>query len=176
MGLDFLDASQYIQLPGFLPSASDLTVISSLGIALYIRIDEIPPAYGYIFYYECTQMQDIIWSLQITPSMTLKATLESAYDHNSLTLNVGEWYWIYASRVYIAGGVGVSVVYVNGEKLSLYPVVSSAQGPSKMSSSDKVRFGAGFSGKLRRVQVYSPAALKLNEGFFFLSFSFSNSQ
>ena len=101
--------------------------------------------------------------------MKLKGQMEGANAESSLTLNLGEWYWIYASYIYTVGGVGVSAVYINGGQF-LAPYTSNAQGASKLSNTDLVRFGAGFSGKLRRMQVYSPAALKLNESPFFSLF------
>ncbi len=96
--------------------------------------------------------------------MTLKAQLGVSFVEGSLTLNVGEWYWIYVSYTCAAGNIAASIVYVNGASIDLSIYVAGALPSSKLSSSDVVQFGGGFTGKLRRAQVYSPAAFALNPG------------
>ncbi len=98
--------------------------------------------------------------------MTLKAEIEGVIQETSKTFNVGEWYWIYAAFFYNEGGLGASALYVNGG-LYLTPYTATAQGTLKLSTSDIVRIGAGFAGKLRRLQVYSPTAYRLNWSTFY---------
>ena len=52
-------------------------------------------------------------------------------------------------------------MYINGKK-GPDALTGSGYGSSVFSSSDRVRFGEGFLGELRRIQVYSPAAWRLN--------------
>ena len=62
-GLEFTGPNQHIQLPGFLPSNSDLTVTTSLGFSLYLTIDTVPTSEPYIFYYWCSQVTtNLLWS------------------------------------------------------------------------------------------------------------------
>jgi len=66
------------------------------------------------------------------------------------------------SYSYTFGNYGVSALYLNSE---LGPIkTGTAYGSSIFSSSDRVRFGEGFVGQIRRIQVYSPAAFRVNYG------------
>jgi len=68
------------------------------------------------------------------------------------------------------GGYGVSIIYINTQTGPI--ITGTAYESSIFSSSDRVRFGEGFIGQIRRIQVYSPAAFRVNSGLF-MTFIFS---
>ncbi len=55
-GLTFSSPIQYIELPNFIPSASDLTITTSVAFTFYIRIDSAPSSTTNIMSYYCTSV------------------------------------------------------------------------------------------------------------------------
>lgn len=90
-------------------------------------------------------------------------TVQSIASTTPLTL--GKWAAIFVSYSYTYGGYGVANFYIDGALVD--PAIATntaygANGNTVFSTSDYVRIGAGFIGQLRRLQVYSPAAFRLN--------------
>jgi len=79
----------------------------------------------------------------------------------TIGINVGEWTQIYASYIYTYGGVGETVVYVNGVVAGGITFTLAAHGPSVFGGADTFSIGSGLIGKVRRIQIYSPATLQL---------------
>ena len=71
---------------------------------------------------------------------------------------------IYASYVYTHGGRGLSIVHINGMPATGYADTGAAYGPTFFSNSDIIYIGPGFTGQLRRLQIFSPAAFELDQG------------
>ena len=72
---------------------------------------------------------------------------------------------IYVSYTYTYGGYGATNFYIDGSYVGPSLATHTAYGANGnmvFSASDYVQFGAGFLGQLRRLQVYSPAAFRLN--------------
>ena len=72
---------------------------------------------------------------------------------------------VYVSYTYTYGGFGVANAYIDGNLADIYLATTTAYGAhgnTAFSTSDYVLIGHGFPGQLRRFQVYSPAALRLN--------------
>ena len=94
--------------------------------------------------------------------------LYTAVNGNSVTLapklNLGQWNMIYAAYVYSAGGLGISLVTVNGVVASGYAKVTGAYGTTPFSNADKIYVGSGWTGQIRRFQVYSPATTRPEQG------------
>ena len=55
-GITFTASDQYIELPNFIPSASDLTITSSVAFTFYIKIDTAPSTTSNIMSYYCTSV------------------------------------------------------------------------------------------------------------------------
>ena len=86
------------------------------------------------------------------------------------TLALGQWIMVYVMYSLTSGGYGVSMLFVDG----IYQVFASyndVAGAKVFSALDTVKFSGGFTGQLRRMQIYSPAAFSLITGtrkrFFF---------
>ncbi len=179
-GLELTSKSQYIQLPGFIPSALDLTITASVAFAFYIKVDTTPSSADTILSYtsstviifhiitfSISSQVGTIFSLQVTSAMKLQSTLNTKTQIlKTVSLTLGEWAMIYATFDYLYGGLGVSMVYVNGVGAGFNPSVASAYGASSFSTSDTVKIG-GFLGQIQRVQVYSPAAYQSTLSNFF---------
>jgi len=111
--------------------------------------------------------------------MTLKLNLDGTNSETSETVSVGEWTAIYAFYIFTQGGFGTTRVYIDGVIPALYPIISSSPAPSDFSTSDTVKIGGGFSGYLRRIEVYSPASVGFASGdskkvFYVRSFEIEN--
>ena len=97
--------------------------------------------------------------------------LYTAVDGNSVKLtpklNLGQWNMIYAAYTYSAGGVGgvgVSLVIVNGVVASGHAKAIGVYGTTPFSNADKIYVGSGWTGQIRRFQVYSPATIRFEQG------------
>jgi len=104
--------------------------------------------------------------VKVTPNGQFKITQATAISTTitspeSTTLTLGAWAMVYVSYSFTSGGYGASNIYVDGKK-SGDAITVKAYGSSVFSSSDRVRFGEGFIGQIRRIQVYSPAAWRVN--------------
>ena len=89
--------------------------------------------------------------------MRIKTTIRDASMEMPPVLAVGEWNTVYVQYILTVGGCGVSKVAINGADAGLQAYTSSFTAPPPFSGSDKVRIG-GFTGHLRRFQIYSPSA------------------
>jgi len=74
---------------------------------------------------------------------------------------VGQWTAIYVVYAFTSGGFGVSMVYIDGFLANSAALTTNGLSPSAFSTSDIVKIGQGFTGKLKRIQIYSPAAFGL---------------
>ena len=94
--------------------------------------------------------------------MTLKMVMGASTASITDTLTVGQWNSIYLGYVFQAGGYGLSLTYINGLMAAGgLGAITNAPSPSAFSTSDEIRVAGGFKGYLRRLQIYSPAALGL---------------
>jgi len=99
--------------------------------------------------------------VKITPNGQFIITQDGTTSTETTTFTLGTWTMVYVSSSYSFGGYGASNIYIDG-KLGPHAVTIAGYGSSVFSNSDRVRFGEGFSGQIRRIQVYSPAAFRLN--------------
>jgi len=111
--------------------------------------------------------------------MTLKLNINGTIGETLETVSVGEWTAIYAFYVFTQGGFGRARVYIDGVYTSALPDIASSPVPSDFSTSDIVKIGGGFSGYLRRIEVYSPASVGFASGdskkvFYVRSFEIEN--
>ena len=111
--------------------------------------------------------------------MTLKLNLDSTSSETPQTVSMGEWTAVYVFYVFTQGGFGLARVYIDGAYTSATPSVFNSPAPSDFTTSDTVKIGGGFSGYLRRVQIYSPASVGFASGdskkiFYVTSFRIEN--
>lgn len=102
----------------------------------------------------------------MTPGLNFQLGLDTTLSAASaISLTLGKWAMIFVSYTYTYGGYGSSNFYIDGAYgnpgLGTHTAYG-ANGNTVFSASDYVQFGAGFVGQLRRLQVYSPAAFRLN--------------
>ena len=60
-GMTFTASNQYIELPNFIPSASDLAITTSVTFAFYIKIDTAPSVTTNVMSYYCTSVKYLKW-------------------------------------------------------------------------------------------------------------------
>jgi len=164
-GIQFTSGSEYIDIPGFTPSASDLAVSSSVSFIFYLKIDS-APAVGTtanIISYTCFSNSALIFKLELDSDRKIKNTIQTSSLTGGIPLSIGQWNWIYASIIYYNGIVATSLVSINGAfNVDTSPNVAPSYPSSVFSNSDQIRIGAGFIGQIRRFQVYSPGAYQLD--------------
>jgi len=56
-GMTFTASDQYIELPNFIPSASDLIITASVAFTFYIKVDTKPSNYPNVMTYYCTSVK-----------------------------------------------------------------------------------------------------------------------
>jgi len=158
-------AVQYLQIPNFIPQGQDMWLTASLGFGFYIKIDEILTEYTDIFSYWSDQNSAYPYpfALQIKSDLKLKTFIGpvSALLPQSLTL--GKWASVYIIYSFTAGGYGFSKAYINGVDAGGFADTTNGIGHSTFSTNDIVRVG-GFIGHLRRLRIFSPAAIGMNKG------------
>ena len=81
----------------------------------------------------------------------------------SPALNIDEWTTVYVAYSLTAQGYGVSTVFINGIYRG-FKSITTAPLASSFTNADIVKIGGGFTGQLRRMQIYSPAAFGLASG------------
>ena len=96
--------------------------------------------------------------------MYIQTEIDGFTAEVSTPISVGQWTMIYASYIYSVGGVGASEVYINGVEGDAHPIIQNAKGPSHFSNADILTVGPGWTGQLRRFQIYSPTTLRLFQG------------
>jgi len=96
--------------------------------------------------------------------MFLKIQIDTVSYSITTAVQLGEWTQIYASYIYTFGGLGIAVVYINGDLTIGGAVKTSVYGPSVFTTSDQIRIGEGVIAELKRVQIFSPATLYLHQG------------
>ncbi len=95
--------------------------------------------------------------------MTLKLDLIGTITETVETVSVGEWIAVYAFYVITQGGLVRARVYLGGVVKVTLDIVTSLV-PSDFSTADSVKIGGAFSGNIKRIQVYSPAAVGFASG------------
>ena len=74
-------------------------------------------------------------------------------------LNLGEWYQVYVSFLSLQKNQGYSKIIINGASGGTIETwISNARDYSLCTDISNLKFGNGFIGELKRIQVYSPAA------------------
>ena len=79
-------------------------------------------------------------------------------------INLGEWYLIYIAFIETHGGFGTAFVSINGAEGVASARTTSAYGYQHFSNQDTMYIGSGLIGRLRRVQIFSPATAHLQQG------------
>jgi len=160
LGLQFETSNQYVELPTFFPQDEDNSITISVGFAFYIKIGQTPTAPdNKIFSYYCNSLTDDVFSLAITPNLRLKTTIRGSSHQVPQTLSLGSWAQVYVFYSFTSGAYGISKIYLNGIPTDGFAVVAVGTTPPVFSPTDVVKIGGGFVGHLKRLQVYSPAAL-----------------
>jgi len=96
--------------------------------------------------------------------MTLQSAVDTTVAETNSILPLGQWKTIYIVYVSPYGGGEATVLYINGLQSTGYNFKQNAYVSSFLSPSDLTTIGAGFVGKLRRFQIYSPVAYQLDPG------------
>ena len=104
------------------------------------------------------------FGLGIDPDMYLWTGVDQVgVKITSPQIPLKKWTMIYASYIYPSGGLGISKVYINGVEGADQAKITSLAGPTAFSMADKIGIGPGFTGQIRRVQLYSPAPLEIQD-------------
>jgi len=104
-----------------------------------------------------------MFNLAITSGRNLKIKIHDATAQVPETIPLGQWTTIYAFYTFTKRGFGIAMVYINGVISNNLASTFTAPDPSSVFSlSDTISFRGGFYGQLKRLQVYSPAAVGLN--------------
>jgi len=82
----------------------------------------------------------------------------------SSTFTIGQWVTVYVSYSLTQGGFGISVFFINGGSYQSFASIYTPPNSTALSTLDTVKIGGGFTGQLRRMQIYSPGASFLNTG------------
>ena len=98
--------------------------------------------------------------------MTLKTQIEEKSGETNSGVDLGKWTMIYVSFYYGFQGLGISFVHINAA-IAGATVKTNTYGPSVFRSNDVISIGPGFTGQIRRVQIFSPAAVHLIQGNIF---------
>ena len=95
--------------------------------------------------------------------MKLKTWVGTSGTPMSGTFAIGQWVTVCVSYSLNRGPYAVSLLFING---GIYQGFAStyASSNSALSALDTVKIGGGFTGQLRRMQIYSPGALALDAG------------
>ena len=101
--------------------------------------------------------------------MTLKSAFKTAIAETASPLSLGKWNMIFVAYVNTHGGFGLTVIYVNGFQTTGYNSKLNEFVSSSLSSSDIITVGAGFIGKLKRLQIYSPSTYQLSSSIILLT-------
>ena len=99
--------------------------------------------------------------------MVLSTQIDDEVGALSIGIQVGEWTQIYASYTYTERGLGETLVFVNGVLAAGSPFTQTAHGPGVFGADDTISIGSGFIGKIRRVQIFSPAVLQIDSSNLF---------
>lgn len=102
--------------------------------------------------------------LSITPGMKLKTTIGPKSEELNVPLSLGKWTTIYVSYVLTAEGFGISRVFLNGGDAGGNAATMNGNLRSDFSLSDTLQIGGDFVGSIRRLQIYTTAALELVTG------------
>ena len=106
-------------------------------------------------------------------NLQLFTSMENLPGTKAPRLNLGEWNMVYVSFLSLHKGQGYSKIVINGASDSAAITrITTARDYSRCTAMSNIRFGNGFVGELKRIQVYSPAALienSCNQRFFFIN-------
>jgi len=80
------------------------------------------------------------------------------------TFAIGQWVTVYVSYSLTQGGYGVSLIFINGGIYQGFASIYTPPNSTTLSTLDTVKIGGGFTGQLRRMQIYSPGAFSLTTG------------
>ncbi len=104
-----------------------------------------------------------MFNLVLTTGRNLKVKINDGIAQIPETIPLGQWTQIYVFYSFTKGGYGISMIYLNGIMTNSIATTSAAPDPSSVFSlSDIIGFGGGFHGQLKRLQIYSPAAVGFN--------------
>jgi len=82
----------------------------------------------------------------------------------SSTFAIGQWVTVYVSYSLTQGGYGASLIFMTGGSYQGFASTYTPPNSTALSTLDTVKIGGGFTGQLRRMQVYSPGAFSLSTG------------
>ena len=95
--------------------------------------------------------------------MKLKTWVGANSGSMTSTLVIGQWVTVYVAYSITQGTYGVSQLFLNGGMNDGFASMNTQPNSTALSASDTVKIGGGFTGQLRRLQVYSPAAFSLSK-------------
>jgi len=155
----------YLQIPNFIPQGQDMWLTASIGLGFYIKIDKILTEFTDIFSYWSNQNSAYPYpfALQINSDLKLKTFIGPSTALLSQSLTLGKWASVYIMYSFTAGGYGLSRAYINGIDAGGLAETTNGLAHSQFSTADILRVG-GFVGHLKRLQIFSPAAIGMNKG------------
>ncbi len=80
-------------------------------------------------------------------------------EEGTTALSLREWSQVYVGFLITSGAYMATLVQINGGPVDSFPSMTGGFGSAVLSTSDIAYVGGGFKGQLRRLQIYSPAAL-----------------
>ena len=96
--------------------------------------------------------------------MKLQTWVGTSSAAMSSTFTIGQWVTVYVSYSLTQGGYGVSQLFINGGISQAFASLYTPPNSTALSALDTVKIGGGFTGQLRRMQIYSPGAFSLSKG------------
>ena len=80
-------------------------------------------------------------------------------EEGTTVLSLKEWNQVYVGFLITSGTYMATLVQINGGSVDSFPSITNGFTSAILSTSDIAYVGGGFVGQLRRLQIYSPAAL-----------------
>jgi len=96
--------------------------------------------------------------------MKLKTWVRTSSFEMISTFAIGQWVTVYVSYSITQGGYGVSLLFINGGIYQGFASIYTPPNSTALSTADTVKIGGGFTGNLRRMQIYSPGSFALTTG------------
>jgi len=79
-------------------------------------------------------------------------------------IDLEKWNSIYLTYALTQGGFGIERFYLDGVERSTGLSIKNAPSHSVFQTTDVIKIGGAFTGKLKRVQIYSPATFGTTTG------------
>ena len=167
-----------MQIEGFAIKPQDRSIVGSSSFAFYLKVDAAPASASMILSYFCDsvissfstahslQYGKQIYGLQLDIDLTLNGFVHNGVGTPSAPLPLKTWTMIYVSFFNTYGNQGYSRIAIDGVVSAAGTLIQNTQNPESCTTNSQVRFGQGFIGEIKRIQVFTPAALVPNSGLF----------